>query len=82
MSSRRLSLVLAILPVVLFCQSVHSQLQIGFYKDTCSLVEFIVKEEVWKAFFRDRGVAAGLMRMHFHDCFVGVSGMSHLFFSF
>ncbi|XWS61432.1 hypothetical protein CRYUN_Cryun07bG0125200 [Craigia yunnanensis] len=78
MSSRKLSPVLAILAVVLFCQSVHSQLQIGFYKDTCSLVEFIVKEEVRKAFIRDRGVAAGLMRMHFHDCFVRVSGMSHL----
>ncbi|OMO97750.1 Plant peroxidase [Corchorus olitorius] len=27
------------------CTSVHSQLQIGFYSNKCSLVEFIVKEE-------------------------------------
>ncbi|KAK6275278.1 hypothetical protein POUND7_004987 [Theobroma cacao] len=51
-------------------KSVHSQLQIGFYRDTCSLVEFIVKEEVTKAFIKENGVVAGLMRMHFHDCFV------------
>ncbi|OMO95125.1 Plant peroxidase [Corchorus capsularis] len=50
--------------------SVHSQLQIGFYRNKCNLVEFIVKEEVRKAFIKDRGVAAGLMRMHFHDCFI------------
>ncbi|XP_022733944.1 peroxidase 5-like [Durio zibethinus] len=70
MSPGKLSPVLAILAVVLFRQSVHSQLQIGFYKYKCSLVEFIVKEEVTKALIRDRGLAAGLLRMHFHDCFV------------
>ncbi|XVF51107.1 hypothetical protein PTKIN_Ptkin04bG0158100 [Pterospermum kingtungense] len=70
MSPRKLSPFLAILVVVLLCQSVHSQLQIGFYKVTCSLAEFIVKDEVRKAFIRDTGVTAGLMRMHFHDCFV------------
>ncbi|XVF10196.1 hypothetical protein REPUB_Repub07fG0161900 [Reevesia pubescens] len=70
MSPRKLIRVLSILAVVLFCQTVHSQLQIGFYKDTCSFVEFIVKEEVMKALTKDKGIAAGLMRMHFHDCFV------------
>ncbi|KAK6250834.1 hypothetical protein SCA6_004839 [Theobroma cacao] len=70
MSPRKLTRVFTILAVVLFCQSVHSQLQIGFYRDTCSLVEFIVKEEVTKAFIKEKGVVAGLMRMHFHDCFV------------
>ncbi|GJV72493.1 peroxidase 5-like protein [Tanacetum coccineum] len=46
------------------------QLQVGFYSGSCIMVEFIVKAEVTKAFFRDRGLAAGLVRLHFHDCFV------------
>ncbi|KAH1075301.1 hypothetical protein J1N35_027629 [Gossypium stocksii] len=64
------SLVSVILFVLLFSQCVLSQLRVGFYKDTCRLVEFIVKEEVVKAIIKDRGLAAALMRMHFHDCFV------------
>ncbi|KAK4836539.1 hypothetical protein QYF36_024465 [Acer negundo] len=56
--------------LILFFQSVDSQLQVGFYRNSCSLVEFIVKAEVRKGFTKDGGVAAGLVRMHFHDCFV------------
>ncbi|KAJ7965228.1 Peroxidase [Quillaja saponaria] len=43
--------------------------KLGFI-DSCRLAEFIVKDEVRKGFFRDKGLAAGLVRMHFHDCFV------------
>ncbi|XWS38071.1 hypothetical protein CRYUN_Cryun19dG0099500 [Craigia yunnanensis] len=78
MSQRKLTRVFGILAVVLFCQSVHSKLQIGFYNDTCSLVEFIVKQEVTKAILTDRGLAAGLMRMHFHDCFIKGCDASNL----
>lgn len=67
-----LSRVFKLLVVVLFFRSVHSQLQVGFYTTSCTLAETIVKDEVQKAFFRDPGVTAGLVRVHFHDCFVRV----------
>ncbi|KAJ4835647.1 hypothetical protein Tsubulata_015323, partial [Turnera subulata] len=56
--------------LVLYCQNVSSQLQVGFYGNSCNLAEFVIKNAVRYAFIRDRGIAAGLVRMHFHDCFV------------
>ena len=73
MRSRKLTCVSITLIVVLLCQSVHSQLQVGFYGNSCGFAEFIVKNEVRNAFNKDQGVAAGLVRLHFHDCFVRVS---------
>ncbi|RWV82040.1 hypothetical protein GW17_00056492 [Ensete ventricosum] len=54
--------------------SVEAQggLQKGFYSSTCPSAEQIVRSTVEKYFNRDSTIAAGLLRLHFHDCFVQV----------
>ncbi|KAI3918308.1 hypothetical protein MKX01_041628 [Papaver californicum] len=47
--------------------NVEAQLQVGFYQNTCFPAEFIIRNAVFNA---DRDIAAGLVRLHFHDCFV------------
>ncbi|KAG9444206.1 hypothetical protein H6P81_015546 [Aristolochia fimbriata] len=41
-----------------------------FYAQSCPNVEKIVRDELRKVFQRDIGLAAALLRIHFHDCFV------------
>ncbi|CAN4094176.1 unnamed protein product [Withania somnifera] len=44
--------------------------EVGFYKKTCPDVEAIVKETTKHYISRAPTLAAPLLRMHFHDCFV------------
>ncbi|KAJ7974024.1 Peroxidase [Quillaja saponaria] len=41
-----------------------------FYDSSCPQLEDIVRKELKKVFKKDIGQAAGLLRLHFHDCFV------------
>ncbi|MED6187904.1 hypothetical protein PIB30_080994 [Stylosanthes scabra] len=70
MSPKKLNSMVIVFAIYLLSQHVHSELEVGYYSDSCGMAEFIVKDEVRKAYNRDPGLAAGLVRMHFHDCFI------------
>ncbi|KAL5562929.1 hypothetical protein UlMin_032676 [Ulmus minor] len=51
--------------------SVKSQgTRVNFYSQTCPRAESIVRSTVQSHFRSDPSIAPGLLRMHFHDCFV------------
>ncbi|GMY16157.1 peroxidase 59-like isoform X1 [Fagus crenata] len=47
-----------------------SPLTPNFYGKTCPNLFTVVKNEVQKAFDKENRMAASLLRLHFHDCFV------------
>ncbi|XP_074314142.1 peroxidase 57-like [Silene latifolia] len=51
------------MPVTL---SIH----VGYYSTKCPQAESIVRQVVIDRFSKDKSIAAALLRMHFHDCFV------------
>ncbi|KAI9093594.1 hypothetical protein K1719_027043 [Acacia pycnantha] len=45
-------------------------LQVGFYGSSCPKAESIVQQVVQRRIIADRSLAASLLRLQFHDCFV------------
>lgn len=64
-----LSLVLLLLA---HAPTIVVSLQVHYYRNSCPRAEIIVKQVVQKHFLQDPSVPAGLLRLHFHDCFVRV----------
>ena len=73
-----LSSLLIIIAVFAILGASHGgPLRQDYYRDSCPYVEDIVREVTWKHVAQDLTVAAPLLRLHFHDCFVRV--ISHVF---
>ncbi|CAK9179712.1 unnamed protein product [Ilex paraguariensis] len=48
----------------------NGQLNYNFYDGSCPNLSMTVRWGVWAAFQNDTRIAASLLRLHFHDCFV------------
>ncbi|KAL4272218.1 hypothetical protein GQ457_13G024200 [Hibiscus cannabinus] len=55
---------------LLLCLGVRSQLTTDFYAKTCPTLSSIVRKQVLSAIKTETRMAASLLRLHFHDCFV------------
>ncbi|KAK9094569.1 hypothetical protein Scep_026038 [Stephania cephalantha] len=59
-----------VLVILLASDKGSTSLFVDFYKESCSVVEEIVKHNVDVALLKDPRMAASLLHLHFHDCFV------------
>lgn len=64
---------LALVPLCFCDKTLGGYLYPQFYDHSCPRATEIVKSVVAKAVAREARMAASLLRLHFHDCFVQVS---------
>ncbi|KAM1120365.1 hypothetical protein ACFX13_045225 [Malus domestica] len=65
-----LQLLVGLATTLVMVQGQGQLTRVGFYSSTCPAAESIVKQTVQTHFNSNPSVAPGLLRMHFHDCFV------------
>lgn len=56
--------------LLLIAATAHAQLTANFYKESCPNLENLVIDVVAQAVRNEARMAASLLRLHFHDCFV------------
>eukprot|EP00253_Pinus_taeda_P022961 PITA_22961 len=56
--------------LLLIVATAHAQLTANFYKESCPNLENLVIDVVAQAVRKEARMAASLLRLHFHDCFV------------
>ncbi|XP_057775205.1 peroxidase 64-like [Salvia miltiorrhiza] len=64
---------LSMFTIILIISSVvcsSNSMSVDYYKHTCPEAEPVVAKMVHKGMINDKTVPAGLLRMHFHDCFI------------
>lgn len=56
--------------VVVNTTSISDKLQLGFYKLSCPNAEKIVEDVITKSSKQNQGIIPGIIRLHFHDCYI------------
>lgn len=66
------------LTLLSFALLLHTALSLehNFYRNSCPRAEEIARSVLEEHFKKDPSVAAGLLRLFFHDCFIRVSALS------
>lgn len=70
---RSLKVYSLLLTLLMLCSVARSQLRTDFYASSCPNVFRILRKEVQKTITNEMRIAASLLRLQFHDCFVNVS---------
>ncbi|KAL8228384.1 hypothetical protein R6Q57_015968 [Mikania cordata] len=67
---KHISLVQLVIVALVFNRANGSNLKLGFYQKTCPGAEAIVMKTTASYIYQSPSLAASLLRLHFHDCFV------------
>lgn len=65
--------ILHLLCFLLLAPRSYGQLDYHYYDNSCTNLAMIVRSGVFSAIRNETRMAASLLRLHFHDCFVNVS---------